>query len=497
MMHDEAVRGYRLIFGYLGIIWIIIGIITMIPLTMLVFFPNEINQMQYFVFPGLMAILVGYLMYQLIRKKPKGQLEKHQDTIIVLLSWISAIFITALPFRLTGQYTMTQAVFECSSAWSTTGLTIVDVDHCPNIFLFHRSTVLFFGGIGLVLLMVSVLSDRYGMRLYSAEGHGDKLLPNLVKSSRLIITIYAGYILAGMLLYMICGMNWFDAINHSIAALSTGGFSTHSENIGYYDSVSIEIVSILLMLLGNINFLAHLFLLRGKFKTFFQYCEVRFSLFVLAFFIPFMFGGLMIAFPYNVSQGVRVAVFQAVSALTTTGFQNIPTFATWPSFLVFLMILLQLIGGGTGSTAGGIKQFRVYVLCKNIYWNIRDQLTSRFAVHADKINRPGSEEYLGYKEKHEISSFVFLYLCVFFLGTLILCAFGYSVEASMFEFSSALGTVGLSIGITSPDAHPIILWVESIGMVVGRLEIYVVLLALARARKDLRLYIQEKKKKRA
>ena len=130
--------------------------------------------------------------------------------------------------------------------------------------------MLFFGGVGLVLVMVSVLSDRHGMRLYSAEGHSDRLLPNLVKSARMIIAIYTGYILSGTFLYMVFGMDWFDALNHSIAALSTGGFSTRAESIGYYNSAAIEAVTIVLMLLGCTNFLAHLYLIRGKFGNFFS-----------------------------------------------------------------------------------------------------------------------------------------------------------------------------------------------------------------------------------
>ena len=270
----SEVSGWRLIAGYLGVVLMLIGGIILLPLLVLAAYPGEAVWASCFLVPGVGSVFAGYLFYLLIRGREKLRLCGRQDALIVVCSWILAILFCSIPFQMTGQYNLNQAVFECTSGWSTTGLSVVDVEQCPRIFLMFRSIMLFFGGVGLVLVMVSVLSDRHGMRLYSAEGHSDRLLPNLVKSARMIIAIYTGYILSGTFLYMVFGMDWFDALNHSIAALSTGGFSTRAESIGYYNSAAIEAVTIVLMLLGCTNFLAHLYLIRGKFGNFFQYCEV-------------------------------------------------------------------------------------------------------------------------------------------------------------------------------------------------------------------------------
>ena len=144
---------------------------------------------------------------------------------------------------LTGEYNFTQAVFECTSGYTTTGLSVVDVSKCPKIFLLYRSVMLFVGGIGLVLVLTCAVSDRYGLRLFNAEGHTDKLLPNLKKSARVILSIYSVYIILGIIAYVIAGMPLFDAINHSIAALSTGGFSTQKESLLAYHSIPIDIIT--------------------------------------------------------------------------------------------------------------------------------------------------------------------------------------------------------------------------------------------------------------
>ena len=405
----------------------------------------------------------------------------------MVLSWVLAIVFCAVPFMMTGNYDFTQAVFECTSGWSTTGLSVVDVTRCPRIFLLYRSIMLFFGGGGLGLVMVSVLSDRHGMRLYSAEGHSDRLLPNLVKSARMIIAIYMGYILSGTLLYMFFGMDWFDGLNHSIAALSTGGFSTKAESIGYYDSLGIELVTIVLMLLGCTNFLAHLFLIRGKLKTFFRYCEVRFMLMICGFFTPVMAVLLLYAgLSGNVGQGFRDGLFQVVTALTTTGFQTVDSFAAFSSPLLLVMTLLMLVGGGTGSTAGGIKQIRVWIALKSLYWSMRSRISRKRTVYSDSIQKLDGKEFLTARGRLDTLEFIGVYLSVFMLGTMVLCMCGFDIGDSMFEFASALGTVGLSVGITSYDASPAVLWTETAGMFVGRLEIYVVFVAAVQLGREIK-----------
>lgn len=240
------------------------------------------------------------------------------------------------------------------------------------------------------------------------------------------------------------------------------------------------------MILGNINFLAHLFLIRGKLHNFFQYCEIRFSFVIIALITPVV--GVLLAYALNLTlpEALRTALFQVVSALTTTGFQTVDSFIRLTSSVLLMMIVLQLIGGGMGSTAGGIKQYRVYVLCKGIYWNMERLLLSKNVIRSHKISRVDRKEAISSTEISRTALYVLLYLSIFVLGSFILCCYGHSLEYSMFEFSSALGTVGLSAGIMTYDATSLVLWTGTIGMFIGRLEIYVVLLAGVRIGRDIR-----------
>jgi trk system potassium uptake protein TrkH len=482
-VNKRIVESYRIVFGYIGVIMMIIAGILLLPLLVLLAYPEEMEHAVHFAVPAAAALILGLLLSLLLRGQNDGQLTQRQDAIIVLGVWIAAVVLSAAPFMLAKQLNFTQAIFEAISGWTTTGLSVVDVTVTPKVFLLHRSIMQFFGGVGIVLVMLSALSGTYGMRLYCAEGHADKLLPNLAKSARLILSIYAGYVLAGTLLYVAFDMPLFDAINHSIAALSTGGFSTKTDSIGAYKSLPIELTTIILMLLGTTNFAAHLLLLRGNIKKFLLIGEIRFMLILLAFSIPLVAFVSLSGLYGNAPQGIRVAAFELVSALTTTGFSTV-SYSDWPPFAIFVMILLMLVGGGTGSTAGGLKQNRIYLMGKAFYWNLTKNFQPEHVVRERYIYRPEGRVYIADKQLTETFNFAFLYMVLYFVGVAILLAHGYPLQDSLFEFASAIGTVGLSVGLTAADAPPLVLWTESIGMFIGRLEIYVFFVAVIKLYKD-------------
>jgi trk system potassium uptake protein len=485
---------------YLGFICIGAGCTVLLPLIVLFFWHNEYICAVWYFIPGIAALTTGYIItviaQEILKKEPSagnGQLKPHQDSAVVFAAWIIAITVNALPFILSRRYSVSQAFFESVSGWTTTGLSVVDVENAPHILLMHRSIMLFFGGIGVILSVLFFLGGNGGLKLYTAEGHTDMLAPDVSKSARYIAYIYAGYIAGGTVLYYSAGMTWFDALNHSIAALSTGGFSTHSASIGYYHSVTIEIITIILMLLGSTNFLVHLYLLTGKWKNVFLYCETKAAAVILAVSIPFIsFSVYLTLVPYagHIPASVRVAIFQTVSALTTTGFQTIPTFSGISPFLLFTLTLLMLIGGGSGSTAGGIKQYRFTIACKDMFWTIRDAFQNGRIIQPHHIRRQESMIPAGQHFRREILSFIFIYMICFLAGTTILTAFGYPAGDCMFEMASALGTVGLSCGIMTADAPVPVLWTGSIAMFLGRVELYLAVFGSMRMVKDLILQIQ-------
>ncbi len=491
-LNCKVMESYKVVLGYTGILTMIIGGMLLLPLLVLFAYPDELRYALNFIIPAAIALLIGYMLSLLIKGEQNQKLTLRQDTVIVVSVWLMATIFSALPFMLSKQLNFTQSYFEAVSGWTTTGLSVVDVTATPKVYLLHRSIMQFFGGVGLVLVMLSALSGTFGMRLYNAEGHSDKLLPNLAKSARIIMSIYAGYVVAGVILYVLFGMSWFDAINHSIGALSTGGFSTQTDSIGAYKSLPIELITIILMLLGTTNFAAHLLLIKGKFRDFFRIGEIRFMFVFLGLSIPIAAFVSLNGIYGSVSEGFRISAFQFVSALTTTGFSTVG-FSNWSPFLVLLMVIAMLIGGGTGSTAGGIKQNRIYIMFKALYWSLKRKFLPEHLVREDFIYRPEGKVYINEKHLTEVYNYAFIYMALFFLGVSVLVAYGYSLQDSLFEFASSIGTVGLSVGVTLPTTPPVVLWTEIVGMLFGRLEIYVILIAAIKFFKDARKFVISEK----
>lgn len=479
MSEVKLLKGYRLIIFYLGVFMMLIGGIILLPLLVLPFYPNELDMAKFFILPGTLSIVFGYVIQFYFQHMKKGSLEKYQDATLVVFIWIIAIIIGSLPFFLTGNYTFIESLFEVTSGFSTTGLSVVDVNTVGHIFLIYRTILLFFGGLGFVIIITSAISDKMGMRLYFAEGHNDKLLPNLLKSARLMLSIYAFYIVAGIVAYVFAGMPVFDAINHAIASVSTGGFSTKTSSIGYYQSIPIEIITMILMLLGGTNFIMHLKLLTGKWKTLFKHNEIRFVLIALAIGIPWL--TVMTKQYSNIgwTESMRIVSFQLISAITTTGFQTVPNFITAiPQSFITGVIICMIIGGGYGSTAGGIKQYRIALAFKATYWNIQSQMTHKNVIQPHYIDKYGQRYLVTDRAISANYSFIFIYFVVLMTGTMIIQSFGYNFQDALFEFASSLSTVGLSTGITGKGAHPVILLTSIFGMFLGRLEFYVIYIGL-------------------
>ncbi len=484
-MDKKVLSGYLLILNYLGVFAMLVGIINLTPLMLVVFWPHEAEYARFFLWPGLSSILIGGLIVLLFKGYEKGRLERHQDAVLVVFIWLLAMFISAWPFVLSGQYSFTQGMFESTSGYTTTGMTVTDVENAPHIFLLFRSLMQFFGGVGLVLVLTSIISDRYGMRLYSAEGHGDKLMPNLIRSARTILSIYVGYIILGTLAYVIFKMPVFDAVNHAISSVATGGFSTKAASIGHFNSVPIEIITIVLMILGGTNFFVHLMLIKGRLKPVISHIEVKFLGILALIVLPLFVISLMQVNAETFGQALRIGLFQFVSTITTTGLQIVPSVNLYPTSMMFLTIFLMMIGASIGSTAGGMKLYRVALAFKSVFWNVRDMLGHRKTVRTRFVNKVGVRSVI---EKEDITTnyaFLMIYVIIQVIGIFIFTTQGYSFQDSIFEFTSILGTIGLSVGIISPAAPSLILWTGMVGMLIARLESIVILIAISKIYLDI------------
>lgn len=462
-----------------GRLMVMIGLLVTASLAILPFYPQDMGYAVCFLLPGLFSILAGGLVCVFGKREvyfssDRLTAQRHSNNT-VLFTWFWGIAVGAMPFYLSKQLRLVQALFESVSGWTTTGLSVMDVTNTSHIFLFYRSFMQYCGGLGFVMMMVMLVSGKRSMDLFNAEGHPDKLMPNLKQTAQTIFEMYLIFLIVGTAAYMVCGMPLFDSLCHAMCSLSTGGFSTKLNSIGEYRSLSVEIVTIVLMLIGTTNFAVLLLLLRGKWRQAMQVSEVRFLFLLLLIFVPLMALSLSSALGMGLGEGLRHGLFNASSALSTTGYATM-SYEGWPACTIGLMILLMLIGGGIGSTAGGLKLTRVYLILRMMGQNINKKLLPQRCVDAPTYVKAQGRTKIDGELCSDTVGFVGCYLLLFVAGALLLTlTAGCDLERAMFEFASALGTVGLSIGLTGPMTNNATLIVEMVGMILGRLEIFTVL----------------------
>ena len=477
---------YQAILGYTGLICLITGIALLVPLIALVAYPEEIDLAWGFVVPGGALALIGLVLWRQLAPQQATSLTLPEGAVIVVLTWLLAIAFGAIPFMSVGGLNFTQAVFESTSGWTTTGLSVVDVTQADHLILLFRSATQLVGGAGFAIIANGAITGPSGSGLTAAEGRSEQLVPNVRRSAKLVLSIYTGYVAVGTAALRLAGMGWFDAVNHSFTALSTGGFSTRAESLGYWDSPALEAVAIGLMLWGSLNYLTSYMLLTGKFKAVSRNSEIRLPALLIPLCALLLFLGVTAELYPTLGKALRASIFETVTALSTTGYSTVG-YGDWNSLGWLVLIALMLIGGGTSSTAGGIKQYRIYVLYRALLWEIRRMLLPKNAITEPDVWQGARRRFLSDSQIRQISLFVFLYLLVYGSGSGLLAACGYSLQESLFEYASTLGTVGLSVGVTCANAPAAMLWAEILGMFLGRLEFFTVFIGIIRLFKDAHL----------
>lgn len=464
----------------IGRLMILVGILTLVP-TIIIPFYNEWKYFFAFFIPSACSILLGIIICCLFRSRHAVNSYRNLiklGSLTVLFAWIYGIFVCAIPFLFLGDMNFLQCLFESASGWTTTGFTVIDVASTPYTFIFHRSFMQFCGGLGFILMMVMIMQNKHSVNLYNLEGHNDQLTTSVRKTARIIFYLYSGIFFIGVILYIICGMTVFDSVVHCMSALATGGFSSKPGNIADYDSVLIECVTIFIMVLGMTKFAVLLLLTKRKFKDAAKISEVRFAGIILLIIIPLIAVVLFFSFSINFAESLRHSVFNVVSIISTTGFSTVD-FAILPAFVFGVLIIIMFVGGMAGSTAGGIKLNRVYLLFRGAGISINKKLFPEGRITARYYYSSYGRTEINNAMLRDVFSYAFLYFIIFLATSLALClTANASLGSAMFEAASLSSTAGVSTGIFGTTANAATLIVGIIGMIIARLEINIIITAI-------------------
>ncbi len=428
------------------------------------------------------SIGIGGGLWFFSKNNKEKELRKRDGYLVVTLGWIVMTLSGSLPFYISGAIPVyADAFFETISGYTTTGASILnDIENFPKGLLFWRSFTQWIGGMGIIVLAVAVLPilGIGGMQLFVAEAPGlspDKIQPRIRETAKRLWLIYIGLTFMEFLLLSMSGMSYFDAINHSLTTMATGGFSTRQASIAYYNSPLIEYIIIVFMIFAGTNFTITYFALHGRFAKVFKNDEFKFYMLLLI--VVAIVVTLIIYYNtgYDFERAFREGLFQIVSIVTTTGFIT-ADYTQWTPFLTLFFFILMFIGASAGSTSGGVKIVRHLILLKNTFLEFKRQLHPS-AVLPVRFNGIAVSQDVTFN----VLAFIMIYILVFVVGTLIMSILGLDFITSLGAVATALGNVGPGIGTVGPMDNfyhlPILgKWVLAFFMVLGRLELFTVLI---------------------
>jgi trk system potassium uptake protein len=435
---------------------------------------------------GLMVV-AGFVMWWPARRA-RYELRIRDGFLVTAVCWILIGFIGALPFWLGPPHLdLPRAVFESVSGITTTGATVMTaIDALPISVKFYRQMLNFVGGMGIIVLAVAILPMLKvgGMQLMGAEKSGaskdNKLTPRIAETAKTLWFIYLALTASCALAYWMAGMDLFDAVGHSFSTVATAGFSTHDASIGHYDSPLIEAVAVTFMLVGAVNFAMHFHAWRYATSAhYYRDTELKVML-GIAFVVAMLVGvGLWLAEVYaDAFTGFRHAVFHTVSHLTTTGYGTASYYA-WPAHLAFMMLLVAFVGGCAGSTAGGLKVIRIIVLVK------QGMLEMLRLIHPKaQLSLKVGRATVPILVSSAVLAYFTLFIVCLALFTLTIAAFGHDLVSATSAAASCLLNLGPALGLAGPhynDFSDGALWVLSFAMLLGRLELFTLLVLLTPA----------------
>ncbi len=445
---------------------------------------------------GVITIFTGLLVF-VLTKNHKKEIKKREGYIIVTFGWLIMAFSGTLPYVFTGAIpSFTNAFFETMSGYTTTGATILnEIEVLPESILFWRSLTHWLGGMGIIVLAIAILPllGIGGMQLFAAEAPGpssDKLHPRITDTAKRLWLIYFGYTLIETVLLNLAGMSLFDAVNHSMSTLSTGGFSTKNASVGHWnDNPMIQYIIILFMFIAGTNFVLSYFAFKGKISRILRDEEFKlYATFILVFstlvmlVTYFQADWSISSLEHNMAYGelensIRHSLFQVIAIVTTTGFVT-ADYTLWTPFLTMFFFGLMFLGGSAGSTAGGMKIVRHLITIKNGILEFKRSFHIN-AILPVRYNQRAIPQSIVFN----ILAFFILYILMFIIGVAVFSFLGLDFMTALGGAASSLGNVGPAIGnlgpVNSYDALPALAkWWATFLMLVGRLELFTVLILL-------------------
>jgi len=468
----------KTVFFLIGILLIVLGASMLAPYSIQIMYEENSHS---FVSSSFVTIFIG-ILFILANLEKEFKLNLRQTFLFSTLAWLMVAIFGSLPFLLSSnEFTLSEAFFESMSGITTTGATIIsDLDNSPKSILLWRAIMQWLGGIGIVVMAITILPllKVGGMQLFKMEGPDstEKILPRTVEVAAIIISTYVALTFFCGLFYWLFGMTIFDSVCHAMTTIATGGFSTHNDSIGFFKNPNIEIIASIFIILGSIPFISYLKFSQGNRKIFFTDVQIKGLIYLLVISTVIMFVYLLfIKFESSLIDKIRISSFNVISILSGTGYVT-DDFGLWGKFSLIFFLFLMFIGGCAGSTACGIKIFRLQMLLIFLKDQIKKLIYPNSVIITKYNNQKISDDFI-----KSVIIFIFTFLFIFLIIAMLLSISGLDFITSISGAASSISNVGPGLGdMIGPNGNYKALpdlskWILTAGMLLGRLELFAVL----------------------
>lgn len=459
---------------YTGYVCIIVSILMIFPAICGIIYHDPQKITNSFIISSIITLIVGIILILFFKRKDITNLSLKGSLIFVLSIWAIISIFSGLPYFVSGQLGFFDSFFEAMSGITTTGFSLISYQAHPYSIAMWKSLTQWFGGLGIIVLLLVIVPSSVSLkRLFFAEGRTEQMTPNVRHTTMIFIKLYLLLTSMGVGLYLLIGLDLFEAICFTFTSIATGGYSIYADSVQIFSSVPIQLVTMFLMVLGSTNFVILYRIVKGDIKNLFKDVELR-AMLIIVTIVTFL---LVLSLYNNACYGgnivtiFRHSLFHVISVMSSTGF--VATDITdWPAFSYHLLILLTFVGGSICSTSGGIKLYNIVILFKSIWWEVEEMMLPRNAVKPKRINHDKKVRDISQKRIKTVLIFVISYILLYLMSMFVILYYCNDIALASTLAALSIGNTGISVGYISANMPLLVKIVLIIDFWVGRISVW-------------------------
>lgn len=479
LINKLKIQELKTIGHYTGYVCIIMSVLMIFPIIIAIIFNDSPRFLYSFIYSCIITLITGSLLITVFKRKQITNLSLKGSLIFVLSIWGVIAIFSGLPYFLSGELGFFDSFFEAMSGITTTGFSLIPEQVHPFSISMWKALTQWFGGLGIIVLLLVIVPSSVSLkRLFFAEGRTEQMTPNVKHTTMIFIKLYLILTSLGIALYMIAGLNLFEAVCFTFTSIATGGYSIYND-ARIFTSLPTQLVTMFLMLLGSTNFVIHYRILKGETKNLLKDVELKAMFIIVTLSTILVMLSLYNNGMYNYDLPVifRHSIFHVISVMSSSGFVS-AELNNWPGFSYYLLILLTFIGGSICSTSGGIKLYNIVILFKSIYWEVEEMILPKNVIRPKRVNHDKKYRDISKSTIKTVLIMIISYILIFLIGMFVILFYCNDIGLATTLSALSIGNTGIQVDYISSGMPFIVKVMLIIEFWVGRISVWPLFLSI-------------------